>query len=156
MRTILCMVLLFRRAHPSACPVRLVCRISLCRSADRLACPSACPIQWVFCISLCCFLWQTCMMPLCMPRQSQIVLPYLTSLLLWQTCTPLCMPRQISLPYFTLSLPWLAVTSCTCSCCWLRLFSFSWDFDTAFAAAVQWLLLLHPPWYKPAMIQTES
>ena len=55
MRTILCMVLLFRRAHPSACPVRLVCRISLCRSADRLACPSACPIQWVFCISLCRF-----------------------------------------------------------------------------------------------------
>ena len=55
MRTILCMVLLFRRAHPSACPVRLVCRISLCRFADRLACPSACPIQWVFCILLCRF-----------------------------------------------------------------------------------------------------
>ena len=53
MCTILCIVLLFRRVHPSACPVRLVCRISLCRSADRLACPSACPIQWVFCISLC-------------------------------------------------------------------------------------------------------
>ena len=29
----------------------------------------------------------------------------LTSLLLWQTCTPLCMPRQISVLYFTLSLP---------------------------------------------------
>jgi hypothetical protein len=55
MRTILCMLLLFRRAHPSACPVRLVCRISLCRSSDRLACPSACPIQWVCCISLCRF-----------------------------------------------------------------------------------------------------
>jgi hypothetical protein len=55
MRTILCILLLFRCAHPSACPVRLVCRISLCRSADRLACPSACLIQWVCCISLCRF-----------------------------------------------------------------------------------------------------
>jgi hypothetical protein len=64
-------------------------------------------------------LWQTCM-PLSMPRQ--ICLPYLTSLLLWQTCAPLCMPRQIGLPYFTSLLRRLAFTSFTFSCCWLTPF----------------------------------
>jgi len=36
-----------RRACPSACPVQLVCRISLCHSTDRHARPSACPVQSV-------------------------------------------------------------------------------------------------------------
>ncbi len=42
----------FRRVHPSACLVRLVCRISLCRSSDRRARPSACPVRLVYRISL--------------------------------------------------------------------------------------------------------
>ncbi len=44
-----------RRAHPSACPVRLVCHISLCGSDDRHAHSSACLIWLVFHISLHCF-----------------------------------------------------------------------------------------------------
>ena len=48
-------------------------------------------------------LWQTCS-PLCMPRP--IGLPYFTSSLCWQTCASLCMPRPISLPFFTSSLLW--------------------------------------------------
>jgi hypothetical protein len=43
-------------------------------------------------------------MPLCMPRP--ISLPYFTSSLIWQTWAPLCIPHQIDLPYFTLSLLW--------------------------------------------------
>jgi len=41
----------------------------------------------------------------------------LCMLLLWQMCAPLCMPCPIGLPYFTLSLLWLAFTPFTCSCC---------------------------------------
>ena len=46
-------------------------------------------------------LWQTCA-PLCMPRL--IGLPYFTLSLHWQTCVSLCMPHPISLPFFASSL----------------------------------------------------
>jgi len=49
----------------------------------------------ILCLLLLC---QTCA-PLCMPRP--IGLPYFTLSLRWQTCASLCMPRPISLPYFT-------------------------------------------------------
>ena len=95
-----------RHACPSACPVRLVCRISLRPSSDRHAHPSACPVRSVCRISL---------------RRSAD----------WRS-------RHLHV---------LAADLC--------LFSFSWDFDTAFALP-SWLLRLYPPWYKPDMIQTES
>ncbi len=41
-----------RRAHPSACPVQLVCRTSLHCFSDSHALPSACPIWSVYRISL--------------------------------------------------------------------------------------------------------
>jgi len=56
------------------------------------------------CAILCMLLlWQTCT-PLCMPRP--IGLPYFTLSLCWQTCASLCMPHPISLPFFTSSLLW--------------------------------------------------
>ena len=44
-----------RSARPSACPVWLVCCITLCRSDDRHAHPSACPVWSVWNFSLHCF-----------------------------------------------------------------------------------------------------
>ncbi len=137
------------------------------------------------------WLWQTCT-PLCMPHL--IGLPYLTSSLCWQTCASLCMPRPISLPYFTSLLSDRDACHSACpvrlvcrislrpssdrhahpSACPIRsvchislrhsadwcschlhvlaadlcLFSFSRDFDTAFATAVMASALV------TAMIQT--
>jgi hypothetical protein len=152
MRTILCMLLLFRCAHPSACPIRLVCRISLCHSADRLACPSACPIQWVCCISLCRFSDRHACPSACPVRSfCRISLHCSSGRHAHPSVCPVRSECRISLcrspDWQSCHLHVLAAD--------LRLFSFSWDFDTACAAAV-WLLLLYPPWYKPAMIQTES
>jgi len=53
-------------------------------------------------------LWQTCA-PLCMPRP--ISLPFFTSSLLWQACASLCMPHQIGLPYLTSLLLWQTCAS---------------------------------------------
>jgi len=60
-------------------------------------------------------LWQTCA-PLCMPRP--ISLPFFTFSLLWQTCVSLCMPRQIGLP---ISLPCSSDRHARPSACSIRL-----------------------------------
>ena len=145
MRTILCMLLLFRRAHPSACPIRLVCHISLCHSADRLACPSACPIQWVCCISLCRFSDRHACPSACPVRSFCRISLHCSS---GRHAHPsVCPVRSVCRISLCRSPDWqsrhLHVLAAD-----LRLFSFSWDFDTAFAAAVM------APALIPAMIQT--
>jgi len=72
----------------------------------------------------------------------------LTLSLLWQTCAPLCMPHQIGLPYFTLSLLWLAFTPFIYSCCWLTPFLIFRRLWHCLCSA------LMAPALVPAMIQT--
>jgi len=82
----------------------------------------------------------------------------LTLLLLWQTCAPLCKPCQISLPYFTPSLLWLAFTPFSCSCCRLTPFLiFRWLWHCLCSALMAPVLVpamiqtrhyTNPPWYK--------
>jgi hypothetical protein len=147
MRAILCMLLLWQTCAPLCMP-RPIGLPYFTSTLRWQTCTSLCmprPISLAyFTLSL---LWQTCM-PLCTPRQ--ISLLYLTSSPLWQTCAPLCMPHQIGLPYFTSPLRWLALTPFTLHvlAADLHLFSFSQDFDTAFAAAVM------APALVTAMIQT--
>jgi hypothetical protein len=157
MHTILCMLLLWQTCAPRCMP----CLIGLPYFTSPLrwqTCASLCmprPMGLPYFTSS--LLWQTCM-PLCMPRPiglpyftlsllwqtrallcmpHQIGLPYFTLSLLWQTCVPLCMPHQVRLPYFTSSLLWLAFVRHSCVLAAdLRLFPFSRDVDTAFAAAL--------------------
>jgi hypothetical protein len=113
-----------RHAHPSECLIRLVCRISLCRSSDRHVHPSAYPIRLV------------CRNPLCCSSDRHAR----------PSACPIRSDCRISL---------------RCSSDWhlrhsrvltadLRLFSFSQDVDTAFAAA------LLAPALVITMIQTDT
>ena len=99
-----------RHAHSSARPIRLVCRISLCRSSDRHAHPSACPIRLVCRISLC--------------RSSDR-----------RACPSACPIRSDCRISLRRSSDWHLRHSRVLAAD-LRLFSFSRDVDTAFAAAI--------------------
>jgi len=95
-------------------------------------------------------LWQMCT-PLCMPRP--ISLPFFTSSLLWQTYASLCMPRQIGLPYLTLLLLWQTCASlCVLNQIGLLYFTSSllWLTFTLFTCSCCWLtpfLILMRLWH---------
>jgi hypothetical protein len=136
MCAILCMLLLWQTCAPLCMP-RPIGLPYFTSSLHWQTCASLCmprPISLPFFASSLLWHWQT-YMPLCMLHAPSDRSADLTSSLLWQTCAPFCMPHQIGLPYFTCSFDWhsrhLHVLAAD-----LRLFSFSQDFDTAFAAAV--------------------
>ena len=124
-----------RHARPSACPLQLVCRISLRHSTDRHARPSACHVQSVCRFLLRCFSDRhTCPSACCMPRQ--IGLPISLRCSSDRHAHPSACPiRSLCRILLNRSFDWhsrhLHVLAAD-----LRLFSFSRDFDTAFAAAV--------------------
>jgi len=147
MHTILCMLLLWQTCVPSACPVWLVCRISLGCSTDWLACPSACPVQWVCRISLRRFSDRHACPSACPVRSvCRISLRRSSDRHARPSACPVRSVCRISLcrsaDWRSRHLRFLAAD--------LRLFSFSRDFDTAFAAAVI------APALVITMIQTES
>jgi hypothetical protein len=119
-----------RHVHPSACPVQLVCRISLRRSSDRHACPSACPVQSVCLISLRCFSDRHACPSACPVRLvCRISLRRSSDRHAHPSACPVrsvcCISLRRSADWRSCYLHVLAAD--------LHLFSFSRDFDTAFA-----------------------
>jgi hypothetical protein len=119
-----------RRARPSACPVQLVCRISLRNSADRHVHPSACPVQSVCRFSLRRFSDR---------HTSPSARPIRSVCRISLRCSShrhvrpsACSIRLVCRISLRRSFDWrschLHVLAAD-----LRLFSLSWDFDTAFA-----------------------
>ncbi len=141
MRAILCMLLLWQMC----CPIQLVCQISLRRSADRHASPSTCPVQAVCRISRHCFSDRHACSSACPVRLvCCISLSCSSDRHAHPSACPVRSVCRISLrrspDWRSCHLHVLAVDLC--------LFSFSWDFDTAFATAVMAAALVI------AMIQT--
>jgi len=116
------LLLRWQTACPSACPVQLVCLISLRCFSDRHACPSACPVRLVCRISL---------------RRSSDRHAHPSA----------CPVRSVCYISLCRSADWLSCHLHVLAAD-LHLFSFSRDFDTAFAAA------LMAPALVTAMIQT--
>ena len=170
MCAILYMLLLDRRARPSACPVQLVCPISLRCFSDRHACPSECPVRSVCRISLrrssdrhahpsACLIRLVCHISLCRssdrhahPSACPIRLVCHIPLL-WPSdrhaCPSACPIRSDCRISLRRSSDWHLRHSCVLAAD-LHLFSFSQDVDTAFTAT------LLAPALVITMIQTDK